>query len=164
MSAPLLWRPVAEKRSLSTPAIASTAAGSIAGQRYDRWWAIFCALVVTQSAYVLENVARIGGGMHLAWTAWAVVGTLLLVRRFPRNPWLWLSAAIAVVDALPFTTSGSLEVALSVLGFTTLSLAFALQLQRTYDAGLVRARLLEEVCLRPADTTLELLALPTEPH
>src|SRR3981081_2765340 len=89
--------------------------------RHYRWLAVFCLLVVTQSAYLLEQVARmvqihvlgrqgldapgIFGALgiervQVLWTTWAVVGMLLLVSRFPRNPWLWLTLFITAWDAV----------------------------------------------------------------
>src|ERR1700736_4762291 len=76
--------------------------------RHYRWLAIFCLLIVTQTAFLLEQVARmvqvhilgrdaldapgILGALgvervHLIWTSWAVLGALFLITRFPRNPW-----------------------------------------------------------------------------
>jgi hypothetical protein len=131
--------------------------------RHYRWLAVFCLLIITQSLYLLEQVARsvqihvlgrapldspgIFGALgiervDLVWTSWAVVGLLLLVSRFPRNPWLWLTLVIAVWDAV----AGDLPVAPadlrlidSVLEIAALNVAFAQQLGRTYDACLARA-------------------------
>jgi len=135
--------------------------------RHYRWLAVFCLLVVTQSAYLLEQVARmvqihvlgheplgapgIFGALgiqrvQLAWTSWAVLGLLLLASRFPRNPALWLTLAIAVWDAASRWISGELSPAQanlqfvnSVLEIVTLNVAFAIQLGRTYDAWIARA-------------------------
>jgi hypothetical protein len=135
--------------------------------RHYRWLAVFCLLFVTQSAYLLEQVARmvqihvlgrdaadapgIFGALgieqvQLAWTTWAVVGLLLLATRFPRNPFLWLTLVIAVWDAvanfmvgqLPWPRADVLFVT-SAIEIAMLNLAFALQLGRTYDAWLARA-------------------------
>jgi hypothetical protein len=123
--------------------------------------------VVTQSAYLLEQVARmiqihvlghkpldapgIFGALgiyrvQLGWTTWAVFGMLVLVSRFPRNPGLWVALAIAIWDALGRTLVGELSVAQanlqfvdSVLEIAALNVAFAIQLGRTYDAWLARA-------------------------
>jgi hypothetical protein len=135
--------------------------------RHYRWMAVFCLLVVTQSVYLLEQVARtvqihvlgrepldapgIFGTLgiepvELAWTSWAVVGMLLLVSRFPRNPWLWLTLVISIWDAVGgmIVAEGPLaqanvHLADSLLEIAALNLAFALQLGRTYDAWLARA-------------------------
>jgi hypothetical protein len=135
--------------------------------RHYRWLAVFCLLVVTQSAYLLEQVARmvqmhvlgrqaldapgIFGALGIervqfAWTSWAVIGLLLLVSRFPRNPWLWLTLVIAAWDALGRLLAGDIPLAQADLRFINsiveiggLNLAFALQLGRTYDAWLARA-------------------------
>jgi hypothetical protein len=135
--------------------------------RHYRWLAVFCLLVVTQSAYLLEQVARavqlhllgrapldapgIFGALgiervQLVWTTWAVVGMLVLVTRFPRNPWLWLTLLIAAWDAVGRVILGGAPVAQadaqfvdSTLGIVALNLAFAQQIGRTYNAWLARA-------------------------
>jgi len=156
--------------------------------RHYRWLAVFCLLIVTQSAYLLEQVARavqvhilgrdvidapgILGALdvervHLVWTSWAVLGVLLLVTRFPRNPWLWVTLALVGWDAASrrvMPVQVDLEFVYSVLEIAALNLAFALQLGRTYDAWLARAfpqlpervlidatGRLEEVRLRPGE-------------
>src|SRR5258708_1668339 len=89
--------------------------------RHFRWLAIFCLLVVTQTGYLLEHGARmiqvhalsrdpsqatgIIGSLDVQrvqyiWTSWAVLALLLLLTRFPRNPWLWGTFLIAGWDAL----------------------------------------------------------------
>jgi hypothetical protein len=160
--------------------------------RHYRWLAIFCVLIVSQSAYLLEHTARVvqfhvldqndapglfgivdAERVQALWSIWAVLGILLLVNRFPRNPWLWLTLAIATWDAaehlaliggaLPLTRVDA-QFVYSVLEIAALNVAFALQLGRTYDAWLARAfphlpeRLLidttgrlEEVRLRPGE-------------
>src|SRR5579859_1129564 len=152
--------------------------------RHYRWLSVFCLLIVTQSAYLLEQAARmvqvhvlgrsvaeapgIFGALDLervqfVWTSWAVLGVLLLVSRFPRNPWLWVTLLIVCWNAvLPVPLE--LQFVLSVLEIAALNLAFALQLGRTYDAWLARAfpqlpehvlinatGRLEEVRLRPGE-------------
>jgi hypothetical protein len=135
--------------------------------RHYRWLAVFCLIVVTQSAYLLEQVARmvqihvlgrealdapgIFGALgiervQVLWTSWAVVVMLLLVSRFPRNPWLWLALFITVWDAVGRVIVGEallaqadLQFVDSILEIGTLNVAFALQLGRTYDAWLARA-------------------------
>src|SRR5258708_9292697 len=88
--------------------------------RHYRWLAVFCLLIITQSAYLLEQVARmvqvhilgraaleapgIFGALdvervHLVWTSWAALGVVVLITRFPRNPWLWATAALVAWDA-----------------------------------------------------------------
>ena len=37
--------------------------------------------------------------VQFLWSAWAVLAMLLLVSRFPRNPWLWLLVVIGAMDA-----------------------------------------------------------------
>jgi hypothetical protein len=71
---------------------------------------------------------------------------LLLVSRFPRNPWLWLALFITVWDAVGRVIVGEallaqadLQFVDSILEIGTLNVAFALQLGRTYDAWLARA-------------------------
>jgi hypothetical protein len=135
--------------------------------RHYRLLAVFCLIVVTQSAYLLEQVARmvqihvlgrealdapgIFGALgiervQVLWTSWAVVVMLLLVSRFPRNPWLWLALFITVWDAVGRVIVGEallaqadLQFVDSILEIGTLNVAFALQLGRTYDAWLARA-------------------------
>jgi hypothetical protein len=135
--------------------------------RHYRWLAVFCLIVVTQSAHLLEQVARmvqihvlgrealdapgIFGALgiervQVLWTSWAVVVMLLLVSRFPRNPWLWLALFITVWDAVGRVIVGEallaqadLQFVDSILEIGTLNVAFALQLGRTYDAWLARA-------------------------
>jgi hypothetical protein len=153
--------------------------------RHYRWLAVFCLLIVTQSAYLLEQVARIVqvhvlntnapgifgaldvDRVHLVWTSWAVLGVLLLVTRFPRNPWLWVTLALVSWDAAQrrfMPAQVDLEFVYSVLEIAALNLAFALQLGRTYDAWLARVfpqlpervlidttGLLEELRLRPGE-------------
>ncbi|HKB49540.1 MAG TPA: cyclic nucleotide-binding domain-containing protein [Ktedonobacterales bacterium] len=153
--------------------------------RHYRWLAVFCLLIVTQSAYLLEQVARIVqvhvlntnapgifgaldvDRVHLVWTSWAVLGVLLLVTRFPRNPWLWVTLALVSWDAVQrrfLPAQVDLEFVYSVLEIAALNLAFALQLGRTYDAWLARVfpqlpervlidttGLLEELRLRPGE-------------
>ncbi len=131
--------------------------------RHYRWLAIFCLVIVTQSAYLLEQVARMVqvhilgrdavdapgifgaldvGRVHMVWTSWAVLGVVLLVTRFPRNPWLWVTLLVVGWDAgswwmLPPPLD--LQFITSVLEIAAINLAFALQLGRTYDAWLARA-------------------------
>src|SRR5260370_13239238 len=131
--------------------------------RHYRWLAVFCLLLVTQSAYLLDQVARIVqvhvlaravvdapgifGALdveraHLVWTSWAVLGVALLVKRVPRNPWLWVTLALVGWDALSrriMPAQIDLEFVYSVLEIGVFNLAFALQLDRTYDAWLARA-------------------------
>ena len=153
--------------------------------RHYRWLAVFCLLIVTQSAYLLEQVARIVqvhvlntnapgifgaldvDRVHLVWTSWAVLGVLLLVTRFPRNPWLWVTLALVSWDAVQrrfMPAQVDFEFAYSVVEIAALNFAFALQLGQTYDAWLARAfpqlpervliaatGRLEEVRLRPGE-------------
>jgi hypothetical protein len=126
--------------------------------RHYRWLAIFCLLIVTQTIYLLEQVTRmiqvhilvtnaadapgIFGALgleriHLLWTTWTVLGLLLLVSRFPRNPWLWATLAVAAWDVL--THGADVQFFDSVLEIALLNVAFALQLGRTYDAWLAHA-------------------------
>ena len=158
--------------------------------RHYRWLALFCLLLITQSGYLLEQVARAtqvhvlhqpGTGifgaavdpeqLHLIWAIWALAGLSLLLVRFPRNVFLWLTAFFAAVDFFTRNLSGPLGLAAgdlqlmtSVLGIAALNLAFALQLGRTYDAWLARVfpqlpeprliaatTLLEEVRLRAGE-------------
>src|SRR4030088_1629178 len=84
--------------------------------------------------------------VQVVWTSWAVVGMLLLVSRFPRNPWLWLTLLIAVWDAVgriivgeALLAQADLQLVDSILEIGALNVAFALQLGRTYDAWLARA-------------------------
>jgi hypothetical protein len=131
--------------------------------RHYRWLAVFCLLIVTQSTYLLEQVARMMqvhvlghevvdaagifgtldvGRVHLVWTSWAVLGVVLLVTRFPRNPWLWVTLAVIGIDAIGWSMmplAVDLQFVYSVVEIAALNVAFALQLGRTYDAWLARA-------------------------
>jgi hypothetical protein len=159
--------------------------------RHFRWLAIFCLLMVTQSGYLLEHAARMiqvhilsrdpsqatgiigtldAQRVQYVWTSWAVLALLLLIARFPRNPWLWATVLIAAWDALDSHLRSNsvaqveLHFAYAVAEIVALNLAFALQLGRTYDAWLARAfpqlpeqvlidakGRLEEVRLRPGE-------------
>jgi hypothetical protein len=84
--------------------------------RHYRWLAVFCLLLVTQTAYLLEQIARMiqvhllgqeGQGIfgaldlqrvQLVWITWAIFGLALLASRFPRNAFLWLTLLVASVD------------------------------------------------------------------
>jgi hypothetical protein len=137
--------------------------------RHYRWLAIFCVLLITQSAYLLEQVARAtqvhllhavpaeASGIFntldpdrvpLLWTGWAVAATLVLAARFPRSTFLWLALLVMVADAAdlqlglhPVSDVSRLDwgLAYSVFGIVALNLAFATQLGRTYDAWVARA-------------------------
>jgi hypothetical protein len=200
MSAPLLWRHLAELQSAPISAITLAAAGSFAGQimavvqgaplwvyllaaiapwvpilgleiawtyRHYKWVAVFCVLILSQAAYLLEHVAQIvqvfllnrpveaAPGIfgvvdlqrvHTLWAIWAFLAILLLVSRFPRNPWLWPSLFVASIDAvqhlsgvIPLGGRTVLELVLSLAEFGTLAIAFTWQVSRTYDAWLARA-------------------------
>src|SRR5262249_4206485 len=127
--------------------------------RHYQWLALFCLLLVTQAAYVVEHATRAvqmhvlgqsGSGifgaavdqqlLHLAWSISATVALGVLVARFPRNGFLWSAVAVAATDV---ATSGlaleEAQLAASILGIVMLNLAFAAQLGRTYDAWLARA-------------------------
>jgi len=154
--------------------------------RHYRWLAVFCVLIVTQSAYLLEQAARVAqvsllgrdpasasgffGALgvervHTLWTSWAVLGVLLLLSRFPRNPWLWLTLSVAAVAALPLGRSQPLDdLGASVLDVAALNLAFAWQLGRTYDAWLARAfpQLPEAVLIEATGRAQELRLRPGE--
>ncbi|HEV7664536.1 MAG TPA: hypothetical protein VGQ62_13430, partial [Chloroflexota bacterium] len=127
--------------------------------RHYRWLAVFCVLLITQSAYLLEQVARmvqlhllslepqaasgIFGALglerlQLVWSTWTVLGLLLLVSRFPRNRWLYVTVAIAVADGLVPRLAPELRFVASILEIAALNLAFAVQLNKTYDARLAR--------------------------
>jgi hypothetical protein len=150
--------------------------------RHYRWLALFCLLLITQSGYLLEQVARAmqvhvlhepGTGifgaaidpeqLHLTWAIWALAGLSLLIVRFPRNLFLWLAALIAILDLFTRNLSATAGIATSdlqlvgsVLGIAALNLAFASQLGRTYDAWLARAfPQLPERMLIDATTQLE---------
>jgi hypothetical protein len=162
--------------------------------RHYRWVAVFCLLVVSQAAYLLEHGAQmiqmhvfgrplsdasgIFGALDLArvqflWAIWALLVVLLLINRFPRNPWLWVVAVIAAMDATehisafvlgtPLVTANQ-AFTLSLAEFLTLSLAFAWQLRRTYDAWLARAfpQLPERVLIETTGRLEELRVRPGE--
>jgi len=135
--------------------------------RHYKWVAVFCVVILSQAAYLLQHVAQViqvfvlgrpaesAPGIfgafdiqriQMLWSIWAVLAILLLLSRFPRNPWLWPCLSVAAVDALLHTPaltdfSVSLEQALviSLAEFVTLVLAFMWQVGHTYDAWLARA-------------------------
>jgi hypothetical protein len=166
--------------------------------RHYKWLAVFCLLLVSQAAYLIEHVVQmmqiyelgravtdapgILGALgvervQFLWSTWAALGVILLVQRFPRNPWLWVLLPVMLGDAVwhalilaDFLTAGvpyahtDLQFLLAVLELTLLGMAFAYQLHRTYDAWLARAfpqlpehvliettGRLEEVRLRPGE-------------
>jgi hypothetical protein len=84
-------------------------------QRY-RWLALFYALVVTQGGHCLEHVSQmiqihmlglsgaaasgIFGALnvewvHFVWNTWVIVAVAVLLRRYPENRWVWLTALFA---------------------------------------------------------------------
>jgi hypothetical protein len=137
--------------------------------RHYKWVAIFCLLIVSQAGYLLEHTAQLiqiylldrsvagasgmFGALDLArvqflWAIWAVLAVLLLINRFPRNPWLWVLLIVAAMDASehisvfiggPTLLTVGQQFVLAALEFLTLVVAFAWQLGRTYDAWLARA-------------------------
>jgi hypothetical protein len=169
--------------------------------RHYKWLALFCLLLVSQAAYLIEHVVQmlqihvLGHAVtdapgilgtlgvervQFLWTTWAALGAILLVQRFPRNPWLWVLLPLMLVDAtwhariladflseaVPYAHT-DLQFFLSVLALAVLGLAFAYQLHRTYDAWLARAfpqlpehvliettGHLDEVRLRPGERVL----------
>jgi hypothetical protein len=100
-----------------------------------------------------------------------MLAILLLISRFPRNPWLWPYLAVAVTDVaehrgmLPNVAQRSeLELLLSLIGFLMLAIAFVWQVRRTYDAWLARAfpRLPEHVLIEASGQLEELRLRPGE--
>jgi len=163
--------------------------------RHYKWIAVFCLLIVSQAAYLLEHTAQMmqivvlgrattdapgvfgaldATRVYFLWASWALLAVLLLVNRFPRNPWLWVLLVIASMDATEHVAlfaggvrvvAADLEFLLSLLEVVTLAMAFMWQLRRTYDAWLARAfpqlpervliettGRLEELCLRASET------------
>lgn len=111
--------------------------------RHYRWLTLFCLLIMTQSLYFLAHVAQALGApwivpVHVVWAALAFIGLGLLASRFPRNPWLWIALAIALVDLAP-VDAWQARLALATMELIALNVAFAQQLGRTYDAWLARA-------------------------
>jgi hypothetical protein len=141
--------------------------------RHYRWLAVFCLLIVSQAAYLIEHIAQmtqlyvlgrsvaespgILGAIGIErvqflWTTWTVLAVLLLVQRFPRNPWLWLLLAVCTWDAWDHTVAFAtvanggvgvprpeLQFVASLAELAVLVMAFVYQLSRTYDAWLARA-------------------------
>ena len=114
--------------------------------RHYKWLAVFCLLLISQAAYLIIGV--IGGlgieRVQFLWTTWAALAVILLVQRFPRNPWLWILLPVSAFDAIDnaLGLSGNrieLQFVLSISELSLLALAFAHQLDRTYDAWLARA-------------------------
>lgn len=225
MSAPLLWRHLAELQSAPMSAITLAAAGSFAGQimaviqgaplwvyllaalapwlpifalevvwtyRHYKWVAVFCVLILSQAAYLLEHVAQIvqifllgrpveaAPGIfgvldlqrvHTLWAIWGFLAILPLATRFPRNFWLWPCLAIAGFDAvqhlgilIPLGVRAELELGVSVVEFATLAMAFIWQVGRTYDVWLARAfpNLPEHVLIETTTQLEELRLRPGE--
>lgn len=89
-----------------------------------RWLALFYLLTLTQTGHLLEHVAQmtqihllgvaprsahgVFGALdiewvHFLWNAWVAAAALLLIRVFPRNPWLWPVLAIALWHGIEHT-------------------------------------------------------------
>ena len=158
--------------------------------RHYHWLALFYVLVITQGGHVIEHVVQmiqihilglkgleargVFGALdiewvHFIWNTWVGVAVLLLLYRFRKNPWLWLTAVIAgwheiehiFIMSVYLTTvkagtpgllakggliAGGLPLVRPDLHFlynlietTPLVIGFVYQLRRSYDAWLKRA-------------------------
>ena len=84
--------------------------------RQYQWLALFYGLVVTQSGHLLEHLAQMiqihvlglggpdAGGVfgaldiewvHFVWNTWVLLAVLVLLGRFGRNRWLWLTLPLS---------------------------------------------------------------------
>ena len=134
--------------------------------RHYRWLALFCMLVIAQATYFLAHVAEAFGAfpmqrVQVAWAALVLVGVALLTTRFPRNPWLWVTLALAVATLLPLEPQLA-RLALAFVELAAFNVAFAYQLGRTYDAWLARAfpELPERVLIETTDRLEEVRLYP----
>ncbi len=159
--------------------------------RHYKWVAVFCVLIVSQATYLLEHVAQViqiyllsrppeaAPGIfgvvdlqrvHSLWAIWAFLAVVLLISRFPRNPWLWCALAISGIDAAQHNglaalpRSAELELIVACVEFATLVLAFLWQVRRTYDAWLARAfpQLPEHLLIETTSRLEELRLRPGE--
>src|SRR6266511_946915 len=190
MSAPLLWRHLAELQSAPMSAITLAAAGSFAGQIMaviqgaPLWVYLLAALAPWLPIFALEVVWTYRHykwvaifcvldlqRVHTLWAIWGFLAILLLATRFPRNFWLWPCLAIAGFDAvqhlgilIPLGVRAELELGVSVVEFATLAMAFIWQVGRTYDAWLARAfpNLPEHVLIETTTQLEELRLRPGE--
>ena len=157
--------------------------------RHYGWLALFLVLVVTQVGHSLEHVAQmvqihalhlhgqeargVFGNLdvewvHLIWNSWVLLAVALLLYRYRRNPWLWVTACVAVwheiehmfimVEYLRTGVAGTpgllakggeigggllarpdLHFLYNVVETTPLLIAFGYTLKRTYNSWLERA-------------------------
>ena len=84
--------------------------------RHYSWLALFYVLVVTQLAHLGEHLVQmvqihlldlqgkdargVFGQLdiewvHFLWNTWIILAVALLLTRFPRNPWLWVTLGMA---------------------------------------------------------------------
>jgi hypothetical protein len=84
--------------------------------RHYQWLALFYVLVVTQGGHFMEHVVQVGqihlmgvppaaahgifGALdiewvHFVWNSFVLIAVVLLLVRFRRNPWLWVTLAVA---------------------------------------------------------------------
>ena len=85
--------------------------------RHYGYLALFYVLVVTQTGHFFEHVAQVtqihifhlaGASargifgtldiewVHFIWNSWVLVAVLLLLPRFRKNPWLWVTLGLSV--------------------------------------------------------------------
>ncbi|MBI4506562.1 MAG: cyclic nucleotide-binding domain-containing protein [Chloroflexi bacterium] len=84
--------------------------------RHFQWLALFYILVVTQGGHFLEHLTQVtqihvlglrGADsrgvfgqldiewVHFTWNTWVLIAIVLLLVRFPRNGWLWITLLVA---------------------------------------------------------------------
>lgn len=158
--------------------------------RHYEWLSLSYVLVITQSGHVIEHIAQmvqlhvlglrgaqargIFGALdiewvHFLWNSWVFAAVALLLWRFPRNGWLWVTMALAgwheaehVAIMTRYLSSGQagtpgllaqggviggglplvrpdLHFAYNIIETTPLLLAFIFELRRTYDTWLKHA-------------------------
>jgi hypothetical protein len=114
--APRSWPLWALALAALLPWLPLVALGAAWARERHPWLALFYVLVVTQGGHVLEHLAQmvqlhllylsgpsargVFGALdlewvHFAWNTWVLIAIVLLMRSFPANGWLRLTALLA---------------------------------------------------------------------